>query len=691
MNPRSLLLRSPFRSLRQFLAAFVLVVVLPGLLLASIQTWLVAKQLVEGPEREARGLAASAAESMGNHLRTMTESAAVFSHMPLGKEQYASFYKIAKGFSGQVGYFVTLADADGNQFLSTRAPFGTPVPRRSAMDSVHKAVASGHPHVSDLFPGKLIGIKIITVDVPVQTAEGLRIITLTSTAAAMSDVLLRTAAPKGWLFGMIDGNGIFIARSKDPGQWVGKAARPELIAAARNSPDGVIRNKSAEGFPILNVFHRVPGTDWTVLVGIPNSVLYAPLAWPLGMLAGAIALTIMLTALLAFLFVRQLNAAINTLIGVARDPLHSSVEIRNRPPSKEPPRLTDSFYEFEEITNVLQMVALKRQRLADALDQSAELSAANSALTQEVEERRRAEEALQEEKALQRALIKRLEEAQSQLLQSEKMASIGLLAAGMAHEINNPIGFVSGNVSTLSEYTDDMLAVLAAYERSVDSLLSDHPDKLADIVAARKGADLDYLREDVPKLLQETRDGIQRVLNIVTDLKEFSRVGETMWQLSDLHKGMNSTLNMVWNEVKYKAQVVKEYGDIPLVECVASQINQVFLNLLINASHAIVEKGVITLRSGQRGDQVWIEVTDTGTGIAPENLTRIFDPFFTTKPVGTGTGLGLSVSYGIVHRHGGKIEVESELGKGTVFRIWLPINQAKSDVDEADDADDAND
>ncbi len=286
-----------------------------------------------------------------------------------------------------------------------------------------------------------------------------------------------------------------------------------------------------------------------------------------------------------------------------------------------------------------------------------------------------ANDALKQEKDRQQELIQKLEEAQGQLLQSEKMASIGQLAAGVAHEINNPIGFISGNLGTLRHYVGDLLGVLAAYEQRADPLLSDDPQGWAAISIAKQKADLDYLRQDLPNLLGETEDGVRRVKNIVRDLKEFSHVSEAEWQSADLHKGLDSTLNLVWNEIKYKAQVVKEYGQIPPVECLAFQINQVFMNLLINASHAIVDAGVITLRTGQVDEFVWVEVEDSGAGIAPENMTRIFEPFFTTKPIGQGTGLGLSVSYGIMRKHGGRIDVRSEVGHGTVFRLWLPVRQ----------------
>ena len=194
----------------------------------------------------------------------------------------------------------------------------------------------------------------------------------------------------------------------------------------------------------------------------------------------------------------------------------------------------------------------------------------------------------------------------------------------------------------------------------------------------KQEAEWDYLKQDIFDLLKESTDGIERVKRIVQDLKDFSHVDEAEWQWVDLHKGIDSTLNVVHNEIKYNAEVIKEYGDIPQVECLAHQLNQVFMNILVNASHAIGPEGHgrITIRTGAQDDMVWIEIADNGKGIAPENVKRIFDPFFTTKPIGKGTGLGLSLSYGIIDKHHGKIEVESEVGKGTTFRIWLPKRQA---------------
>lgn len=183
--------------------------------------------------------------------------------------------------------------------------------------------------------------------------------------------------------------------------------------------------------------------------------------------------------------------------------------------------------------------------------------------------------------------------------------------------------------------------------------------------------------------MAESRDGLARVRKIVQDLKSFSHVSEQEWGWADLHTGLESTLNILRNELKYKCEVVKDFGNIPEVWCIVSQLNQVFMNLLVNAGHAIETSGAISIRTraGSNGE-VWIEIEDTGKGIPPENMSRIFDPFFTTKPVGSGTGLGLSLSYGIVQRHNGRIEVESEVGKGSLFRVCLPVRPAQAAASE---------
>ncbi|GAA0845292.1 hypothetical protein GCM10009113_18240 [Marinobacter szutsaonensis] len=260
----------------------------------------------------------------------------------------------------------------------------------------------------------------------------------------------------------------------------------------------------------------------------------------------------------------------------------------------------------------------------------------------------------------------RLEQANQQLLQSEKLAAIGQLAAGVAHEINNPVGYVYSNLQTLDTYLNDLFRLTEA----VDSARS-----LDDLRLIKQNIDYDYLRNDLRDLLAESREGIERVKTIIAAMKDFSHIEEEEFKPADIHRGIETTLNVVNNELKYKAEVVREFGELPEVECIISQINQVVMNLLVNAAHAIESFGRITIRTRQQGDTVIIEVQDTGKGISPEHRHRIFEPFFTTKPVGKGTGLGLSLSFNIIEKHQGSLDVDSTPGEGTCFRLTLPITQ----------------
>ncbi|MDD5248928.1 MAG: ATP-binding protein [Rhodocyclaceae bacterium] len=318
---------------------------------------------------------------------------------------------------------------------------------------------------------------------------------------------------------------------------------------------------------------------------------------------------------------------------------------------------------------------VRDRRHSDELHLARQVAELTQQLQRQLADKERAEAALQREKAEQQVLIQKLEEAHNQLLQSEKMASLGQLAAGVAHEINNPVGFVSSNLGTLRTYAERLLAVMAIYEKVIAALPADSVYRQM-IEQARQAADVDYLKEDMLTLIRESAEGVTRVRQIVLDLKVFSHVDAVEWQATDLHRCIDSTLNLAAHAIKYKAEVVKDYGDIPDVECLPAQLNQVLLNLLVNAAQAIETQGTITIRTSADADEVRIAISDTGCGIAPEHLNRVFDPFFTTKPVGTGTGLGLSITYSIVRKHHGRIEVESEPGKGTTFRVILPIRQA---------------
>lgn len=323
--------------------------------------------------------------------------------------------------------------------------------------------------------------------------------------------------------------------------------------------------------------------------------------------------------------------------------------------------------------DALMVAQLEVEKLVE--DRTAELAQVNQTLRADVARREQAEGDLIERNAQLNALNAQLSSAQEHLIQSEKLASIGQLAAGVAHEINNPIGYIFSNFGSLEKYLADLFRMLAAYEAS-EATHSD-AQTLADITALKNAVDLEFLKEDIPTLMHESKEGIVRVRKIVQDLKDFSHVDATLeWQFANLNQCIDSTLNVVNNEIKYKADVVKEYGELPDVQCMASQVNQVVMNLVVNAAHAIgTERGQITVRTGVVGSNAWFEVQDTGSGIPKDVLPRIFDPFYTTKAVGKGTGLGLSLSYGIIQKHSGTVEVHTETGVGTTFRVTLPIVQ----------------
>jgi signal transduction histidine kinase len=277
--------------------------------------------------------------------------------------------------------------------------------------------------------------------------------------------------------------------------------------------------------------------------------------------------------------------------------------------------------------------------------------------------------------------LKRLEETQAQMFQSEKMASIGQLAAGVAHEINNPTGYVSSNLKTLSDYQEDIFELIKKYQDLISKLESSEAKNPfaesihQDIEALKrfeKDIDIAYLMEDITDLTGDCREGTERIKKIVIDLKDFAHPGEDKIQSADINKGLLSTLNVVNNEIKYKATVHKELGALPTVQCVPQELNQVFMNILVNAAQAIEKKGAIHITTKAVDQNVVVTISDTGCGIPKEHLTKIFDPFFTTKEVGKGTGLGMNIAYNIVQKHDGTLQVDSEIGKGTTFTITLP-------------------
>ncbi|MGE3818919.1 MAG: ATP-binding protein [Isosphaeraceae bacterium] len=272
-----------------------------------------------------------------------------------------------------------------------------------------------------------------------------------------------------------------------------------------------------------------------------------------------------------------------------------------------------------------------------------------------------------------------LKQAQSQLVQSEKLASLGLIVAGVAHEINNPVAFVSNNVVVLGRYVGEMRDLITLYEEAERLIAEGLPDLAERIAEFRERVDMSYTLENIQGLIQRSRDGLQRIQQIVSHLRLFAHLDEGDVNEADLNEGIESTAAIILGEArKRQVRIEKRLDALPPVTCHAARINQVVLNLMTNAIDACEAGGVVTLSTRREGEKVVLEVSDTGRGIDPAVRGKIFDPFFTTKPIGQGTGLGLSISYGIVKDHGGTISVESELGRGSTFSVTLPIKPVKN-------------
>ncbi len=274
----------------------------------------------------------------------------------------------------------------------------------------------------------------------------------------------------------------------------------------------------------------------------------------------------------------------------------------------------------------------------------------------------------------------------SQLVQQEKMAGIGQLSAGVAHEINNPLGYTQSNLETLKKYLEKIKTFLDTLT-TLENDTKTNPDNIAIeqlwqmIQKSMADNKINLIIDDLDDIIDESVVGLNRIEKIVKSLLGFSRASSMEFEDYDLNKGIEDTLAVAHNEIKYTTKVIKELGKIPYIRAAGGTINQVLLNLIVNAVHAIkgtAHEGILTIKTYKKNNFIYCSVTDNGTGIAKENLNSIFTPFFTTKPVGVGTGLGLSIAYDIiVNKHHGKINAESELGKGTTFIISLPIKEGK--------------
>jgi signal transduction histidine kinase len=282
---------------------------------------------------------------------------------------------------------------------------------------------------------------------------------------------------------------------------------------------------------------------------------------------------------------------------------------------------------------------------------------------------------LEDQKEELHSMLESLKLTQSQLVQSEKMASLGQLVAGIAHEINNPVTFISAGVDSLGTNLDEVRQVLEVYHRITPE---NTKEKLEEIEDLKEQIDYKQAIREINKLIDSIKNGTERTTQIVNGLRTFSRLDEDVLKIADIHEGLDSTLILLRNRYKSRIEISKEYGDIPSLECFPGQLNQVFMNITSNSIDAIEDKGIITISTSKANGFIQINIKDSGSGM-PENIkAKIFDPFYTTKEVGEGTGLGLSISHGIIEKHGGSIKVQSEAGKGSEIIINLPLTQKKS-------------
>jgi signal transduction histidine kinase len=324
-----------------------------------------------------------------------------------------------------------------------------------------------------------------------------------------------------------------------------------------------------------------------------------------------------------------------------------------------------------EVVNATLLIRTQKEKVENQRD---EIEAQKEEIETQRDEVVATNEALEKHERELELTLKNLKLTQTQLIQSEKMASVGILSAGIAHELNNPINFMSGNVNPLMRDVNDVFTIIRKYDEIIKS--NKLEGSFSEVDELKSMMDYSFLIKEIINLLEGIEDGANRSSQIVKGLRSFSRLDEEKCQLYDIHEGIDSTLILLHNKIKDRIKIRKDYGDFEEVECFPSKFNQVIMNILTNSIQAIEDKGEIFIQTVSSGIGIKIVIKDNGKGMTPEVKKHIFEPFFTTKDVGKGTGLGLSISYGIIEQHNGNIDVISEPGKGTEFIISLPKTQS---------------
>ncbi len=396
---------------------------------------------------------------------------------------------------------------------------------------------------------------------------------------------------------------------------------------------------------------------WIVGTGIDESDIFKPVRnliyWLLGVTILLASLVVLFTYIIAEGITVPLKNLIRSVSTIARGNFSEQVPIRS---SDELGILAATFNKMAKALSAREMQLQELNRNLESMVRDRTLELENS------------------HEALKRAYLD-LQNAQEQLVQTEKMASLGQLVAGIAHEIKNPLNFIYGNTGFLSDYIRKLQDLVESFEK-LQSISAEDRER---IYQRKEQIHYSFIQNDLKILISNFSEGAQRINAIVSDLRAFSRMDTDAISEVDIHASLEMSLNLLRNQYKNRIDIHKEYGDIPKIQGYSGKLNQVFMNLLSNAFHAVQEKGDVWIRTRPHNGAIEIEIEDNGVGIPSESLKRIFEPFFTTKPVGQGTGLGLSISYGIIEQHGGKIHVTSTPQKGSVFLLRLPIFQEKAE------------
>lgn len=399
--------------------------------------------------------------------------------------------------------------------------------------------------------------------------------------------------------------------------------------------------------------------DWQIMALKSEASAFRPLT-TIGLELFALGLLLSIPVIFAVrwlstLLTRPIHELTDFVAGIT-----SSGDLSKRAEIQSRDELGTLGHAFNQMAENLDHITTDRERFVRKLEEL------NRTLEQKVQERTSAMELTNTNLT---KTIQALKDAQAQLVHSEKMASLGQLVAGVAHELNNPVGFIYANFPQLEEYVRDLLEL-------IDALLNLPMDETSHRLAEQqtRDIDLDFIREDILEIIRSGKSGASRIKEIVYSLRSFSRLDEAELKSVLLEDGLNDTLAILNHQTKGRIKVVKDYQLNEPVTCFAGQTNQVFMNIIYNGIQAISGEGTLNIATRKENEWAIITIEDSGTGIPPDIIARIFDPFFTTKQVGEGTGLGLSISYGIIEKHGGRIEVESTVGKGTRFTIYLKLN-----------------